>query len=402
MIWAAAAVVTLFSTVSCREDSEDKVDPNSMIYGTFLQQFDIIYNGILYSYPYWDVDTANIIGRHDYWRAKASELDKREYVDNESLKNIYENMYGTLLDHHMVIQVKNLRPCIDEKDENIRVRPGMNEYSRREGIEPSQISYNHVYEMIDKMHMEGRVTEWRYHYVGKDDFGLMSCLIDDDILYFYLSNFNLYDYRDNDNEDAVKVNEIVDNYLNIISTKQDLKGVIVDVRGNTGGYLLDLYTVLGSLIDSQQLLFSSRKKIGTGMYDYAPFVETYMIPNKRHLTNNKTKIVGLCDILSVSCAEVTSSFIKHLPNGHLMGKGTFGGTCVLDNIYDLEYAGSFGSESGNHYVYMPNSLILYGKERALYEGVGVQPDEIVSYDETLFNEQRKDNQLNAAIDYIHQ
>ena len=51
---------------------------------------------------------------------------------------------------------------------------------------------------------------------------------------------------------------------------------------------------------------------------------------------------------------------------------------------------------------MSNSLILYGKERTLYEGVGVHPDEIVSYDNTLFIEKQKDNKFNNAINYIYQ
>ena len=89
--------------------------------------------------------------------------------------------------------------------------------------------------MISKLQEQGRVTKccsWQTN----DDFILVSCLIDSDILYFYLSSFDLTGHIGQDkSEDNIMVNKVVDNYLNIISTKQDLKGVIIDVRGNGGG-----------------------------------------------------------------------------------------------------------------------------------------------------------------------
>ena len=52
-------------------------------------------------------------------------------------------------------------------------------------------------------------------------------------------------------------------------------------------------------------------------------------------------------------------------------------------------------------MFLPTYLVLYGEERALYEGVGVTPDETVPYDEQLFKQTHEDNQLSAAINYIH-
>ena len=46
---AAVALIALTVFSACREDSEDKFNPNDMNYITFEQQFDIVYNGILYS-----------------------------------------------------------------------------------------------------------------------------------------------------------------------------------------------------------------------------------------------------------------------------------------------------------------------------------------------------------------
>lgn len=240
-------------------------------------------------------------------------LDKQDSVDNEVLENIYTNMYGTLLDHHMAIRVKNLNPLPSQADFGMAlVIPGDIEVRKRSDYAPSPVYYNHVAKAISKLQEQGRATEccsWQ----TDDDFILVSCLIDSDILYFYLSSFDLTGHiGQNESEDNIMVNKVVDNYLNIVA----------------------------------------------------------------------------------------SSFIKHLPNGHLIGNRTYGGTCVLNGVYDADYSGTFGSSDGNHFVYLTTYLVLYGEERALYEGVGVTPDETVPYDKQLFKKTLEDNQLTAAINYI--
>ena len=395
IFWVALSILTI---ASCRDYNEVDNNPNEKNDITFARQFDNIYYGILYKYPYWDIDTANIIGRHDYWRAKAEELDNMSSVDDEMLKMIYENMYGTMLDHHMYIMVRNLRT----KNGSITVNPGLNEVKKRSDYEASLINSNHINKVIDEMVCYNRVTEKCKRIEEGKSLSLMSCLIDGDILYLYFNDFSLSDYLGkNSTEDEVKVNMVIDNYLNIISTRQDLKGVIIDVRNNSGGNARDLETVLGSLIDSPRLLGFSRQKNGMGMYDFSPFGEIFINPHERHLLNKKAVLVGLCDMGSVSCAEETSAFIKDLPNGYLIGKRTFGATCPLSNLSEIEHTGTFGSILGDHYVYLPAYLILFGEKRILYEGVGVAPNETVPFDANLFEEKREDNQLNAAIDYIH-
>ena len=398
---AAVALIAFTFFSACREDSEDKFNPNDMNYITFEQQFDIVYNGTLYSYAAWDIDTANIIGRHDYWRAQAVELDKKDSVSNESLEKIYKNMYGTLLDHHMLIMVMNLKPGPSDLEyPKVYVRPGDIEVKSREDYERPMISRSVITSIIDNLDKSGRISRMET-YKGVD-IHLISCLIDNNILYLRLSDFSLFTPDGiGAEEKRAEVKRVMDNYCDIISTKADLKGVIIDLRNNGGGYIHDLFTVLGTLTDSERLLCSSRTKNGTGMYDYNPFVRTYMVPAEKHILNKDAKIVGLCNMGSVSCAEVSTSFIKELPNGHIIGTRTYGGTCALDGIYDSDYAGTFGSyENGTHFVYLPNLVNLFGEDMKLYEGIGVPPDEVVRFDYDTYKNSKEDNQLNAAIEYI--
>ena len=60
--WAAVIVFALASISSCREDSEEKYNPNFLYYGTYVQQFDAVYNGILYSDP--DRKSTRLNSRH--------------------------------------------------------------------------------------------------------------------------------------------------------------------------------------------------------------------------------------------------------------------------------------------------------------------------------------------------
>lgn len=99
--------------------------------------------------------------------------------------------------------------------------------------------------------------------------------------------------------------------------------------------------------------------------------------------------------------ELLYTLIKDLPNGYQIGQRTYGATCPLSDLSEIEHTGTFGDYLGDHYVYLPTYLILFGEERILYEGVGVSPNETVPFDAKLFEEQHEDNQLNAAIEYIH-
>ena len=96
--------------------------------------------------------------------------------------------------------------------------------------------------MISKLQEQGRVTEccsWQ----TDDDFILVSCLIDSDILYFYLSGFDLTGHIGQDkSKDNIMVNKVVDNYLNIISTKQDLKQI--EDKGYAKPYAADSRKVI--------------------------------------------------------------------------------------------------------------------------------------------------------------
>lgn len=140
--------------------------------------------------------------------------------------------------------------------------------------------------------------------------------IDGGIIYFHLSGFAISDAKPDDPEDTVM--EAVDNYLRLIQETPEIKGVILDVRGNGGGYLADMQYTIAPLIDEELLIGYTRTKEGLGRLDYAPWIPSILAPAVHH-RKVEAPIVVLADILSISMAEMTAMAVSALPNGCVSG-----------------------------------------------------------------------------------
>lgn len=183
-----------------------------------------------------------------------------------------------------------------------------------------------------------------------------------------------------------------------------LGGVIIDLRGNPGGYLADYPYVLGALVPSGGLhVFDYRAKRGIGRYDYSPLIPQVMgTYGQPHVTVTEP-IVVLVNARSVSMSEMTSLGTRLLDNAKLIGTRTWGGLCGLtDNAsYGYSYAGHVGVEGKTPvYVYCP-CMASFTRDGKLLEGVGVTPDIEVHLDKAAWNMgQGPDSQLDRAIQYI--
>lgn len=184
-----------------------------------------------------------------------------------------------------------------------------------------------------------------------------------------------------------------------------LKGVIIDVRSNTGGYNNDFQFVLGALLPSGGYSgHMERTKAGAGRYDFAPMTpflfETF---EEEHEVIADEPVVVLSNGFSVSMAEMTSICAKSIPNARLIGMRTWGGMCSLNKSpasYSETYSGCFGeSNKTPFYAYIPKYVSVI-PEVGILEGVGVTPDIEVEFDQALFNSTGRDSQLERAIQYI--
>jgi len=191
----------------------------------------------------------------------------------------------------------------------------------------------------------------------------------------------------------------------------DLKGVIIDVRSNGGGFLNDSKFVLGALRQADESGgfhdCDARFKRGSGRFDYSPVMPQIMpVLDAEHVTVT-APVVVLCNCVSVSMAEHTSYGVKLFDNGKLVGTRTFGGFSALsdESTYSNNYAGYVGVMNVTPvFCYIPQEVAYIleknSKGEKVVEGYGIEPDIEVALDAETFNKVGTDNQLDRALQYI--
>ena len=244
-------------------------------------------------------------------------------------------------------------------------------------------------------------------------------LFNDNIAYFYLSGFKLAPYMNDADfrntfgesshtqEVASAVRRVYNEWFETIQElhkEKNLRGVIIDLRSNPGGFVSDSRYVLGSLIANDDVQYGfARFKRGPGRYDYSPYIPMF-VPTMpaEHEVIDDVPITILVNCMSVSMSETTALLSKQIPNARLIGRRTWGGLCMLSSPEDFStnYSGYIG-ESGKTpvYVYLPMVGIFDMNKKSL-EGYGVEPDIEVDFDHTEYVNTGHDTQLDRALKYI--
>jgi len=87
-----------------------------------------------------------------------------------------------------------------------------------------------------------------------------------------------------------------------------------------------------------------------------------------------------------------------------IGSRTWGGLSALSDEtfeYSSTYSGGFGEYNVTpFYGFVPRYVGLFGPDKQILEGIGITPDKEVHLDVNLWKTQARDNQLEAALDYI--
>jgi hypothetical protein len=175
----------------------------------------------------------------------------------------------------------------------------------------------------------------------------------------------------------------------------DLKGVIIDVRANSGGFSSDMSWLWGRMISREHTFAYIRAKLGDNRLDYGPWMpfKIFPAPDGAEL---HVPIVALVNKLSTSCAEIGAMVTRSLPNGYVVGGTTYGG---FGSPVDSRYANG-GSFSGPHLesVYTASDQVKY-LDGVNYEGRGFPPDIFVPFDYDAL-QAGTDTRLEAAIQCV--
>ena len=385
-----------------------------LAYSTYTEQFDYLWRVLSTGYVFWDVDTTDWDAAYSRYYPKFQELDKKYeqvgYVPTHELQDLYTQLIGGLVDHHLTFRVRNLHPAPDDLSYVLSVTPYALEIPTRDYYVESAAEESaglHVFlqniesQYTVEVHEEctgyapelGR--EIKYHYI------LFRLPDGRKIPYLWQSSAGITPVMLQNGVAA----QLLDHYFKAImeTPRNQLAGIILDNRCNRGGYQDDLDYLIGNYLNERTEIMKTRYKEGPGRLEHSVWTPYYIEPNKKYhrdITAENIPYVVLCDINSVSMGEIEPMTIKAvLPTAHTIGERTHGGTGPLQpaNCIDLNYGGPFGSGdmSVGHYVYTSTfEAQISGK---VWEGIGHTPDEIVLRKD--YNGDFKP-QLDAAFQYI--
>ena len=161
--------------------------------------------------------------------------------------------------------------------------------------------------------------------------------------------------------------------------KQDMDSLIIDLRGNTGGYLSTVTNMLEEFIDKGNVIYQIQSSSGVKQY------KTVKASDKKY------KIVVLIDGGSASASEIMSAAMKEVYGATLVGQTTYGKGTV-QTTKDLS------NESMIKYT-IEKWLTPSGKN---IDKEGIKPDYEVELGDSYKNNPTKENdaQLQKALDLL--
>lgn len=420
IIYGVLLALTL-SLTACRDEADNLMQPGALPGETLTSQFEQIWQGINQNYVFWETDPVDWDAVYTQYKPKVEELEKQKVVKTSDLKRLYEEAFGQLIDHHMLIKAANVKAAPDD-EQIVYVHPGFLASAKREGFHEA-IPIIGFQIIRKKMKEDGRIT-FAHEYVNEEATPrhLETCVIDNDILYLGFRAFNIIEkiqrYRFLNDEDAKEIYDIYSEYMRQLLFNKNIKSIIVDVRSNSGGDLGDMLTVLSPLLKEDVHLFDTKTKMGLGRLDYGEWTPWNgkavtqrqmgeLLAWKEELPNTDCigdrKVVFLIDCQSISMAEMSTIGAKSLPYATVIGERSFGGLGPLTSDVHNSFCGQFGDEelkTMSYFVYT-STWITRTADGEYPEGKGVEPDITVPLDIEMLTGQHIDNQLEYAIDYLH-
>jgi carboxyl-terminal processing protease len=164
-----------------------------------------------------------------------------------------------------------------------------------------------------------------------------------------------------------------------LASLRDTRGLIVDLRGNHGGFF-EVRKALAEQLNGERVLFWSYKGRDS-------IREVYLEPARDAYTG---PLVVLIDVMSLSSAEEFSGAMQAIDRAAIVGERS-AGICVIADWMQLSNGATFMYPVGQTRVADGTAL----------EGRGVIPDIQVELDRDLLLH-GIDSQLEAAIDYVEE
>ena len=447
-------ILSVLILFACRPEIEDSYPELDVFIYDFPQIFEVFWHGMNRNYLYWDIEPTSpywdsTLGKltsgerssissdpmvfwdiiHDHYKLKFEALgvfnnkDSLGYTDAANTAHEYfKDMTSGLRDGNFRIVFENKEDIIPGLKRRLENLNSESPYRASGVFSCSDLSkeianlgdndavyyktYNYVDEVISKNFYE---CEYSIDLSGfRIIRGKKTSPDNEIIIYLSYNNGSIFDYTREEDGNS-EIIEIYEKYLSDLK-EQEVKGIILDLRGNTGGSLQDV-SFFWSRIVSASLVFSeTRAKSGEGRLDYGSWIQNRIRPApavEAALKNKDAKIVLLVDGGTSSAAELMTMAAKAHKTGYVIGTKTMGAVGVSAAAgKNTAYNG--GGFEMNHFIKYASGAevqIRGAADKTVYEGVGIEPDKKVDMDWPEFygmdGVEPADAQLEAAIEYIN-
>jgi carboxyl-terminal processing protease len=331
----------LFIMASCEEELVGAEKAN-----TPLNNFELFWKTFDQHYGLFEVKGIDWNGIYAQFRPQIN-----DQMTDEALYQVFSNMIVLLNDNHV-----NLYPTNGE----LPVFPG--------GIlryEDGQLTILKVQEDYSLDVVKNYVTNFRelspnlrYGFLG-DNIGYL--------------NFSGTDSRKDTEKNMEKA----------LNDLRDMQALILDIRGNYGGFDAIAQYVAGRFATESRLYMTSRKRNGPDHTDFTEVTNWYVSPTGNYQYTKP--IILLTSRFTQSAGETFALAMNELPHVTLLGDTTAGGFSDNPN-FELYNGWIFSLSVGDYRASNGNS----------YEGIGIAPDTwaVTTKEELLSG---KDSTLEKAI-----
>ena len=192
-------------------------------------------------------------------------------------------------------------------------------------------------------------------------------------VYFISSGFNFFPLKDQ----AEMYQFLMD--FHKFKMNENAAGMILDMRGNSGGYNVDREILFGDMFREPHLIGYQKNKTGAGRLDLTQEFPLYIYPEADFFGNEFSDIaskpvVAITNTATVSNGEITVLMVNSLPNGGQTGGVTIGANGTLAGDILTLNSGTFSVGNYITSVYTPYGNIR-DTNHVSYEGKGLTPDE---------------------------
>ena len=392
MLFALTCIIV--SSLSCRKTITPVTAAQNYPGDNYPDVFEAFWNGMNNNYIFWGIDTTNWDRVYTTYKPLFARLTSFDSTNEATAEGYFSKMTQGIIDSHY----------------NLTFELTGNTFSpatyRRLVTDPNYFSDSTFPAAVLDSLIPAKYIDHSTLVMGTDTvsdngspspFTAVTGTINNSILYLYFNSFFL-------SQAGANTTPVFTAFFNYIQhLPAGIKGIVIDLRGNGGGEIIDLDYLMGQMVTSPYTIGYTRAKDGTGRLDYTPYAPAMVKPWVGGSANITVPIVALADHLSASMAELTTMAIKTLPNGKFIGTRTWGANGPLaPSVYynggQFTIGSSAWGASGYMQVYTSSTMFKY-LNGDIYEGIGVPPD-IYARETTAAYNAGDDLVLDAAIKYI--